>query len=337
MTRIQVQAGASLLEGYTKKPPTGLCELVWNAFDADAHTVDVSIENSSLGGLDTIKVTDDGLGMTVEQANKAFSQVGDSWKRMPGTTTDSGRPVHGKYGRGRYSAFSLGDFVTWTSTARSVPGKWESLTVTGHRNHLQYFDIMPIEPQGDASGTEVTVHNITDDAQKAFDEPEGLKIRLLTEFALHLDRFPDFALSFLGSKIEPAKVINNKDVVKVALPDGITGEASLTVIEWDLTNVERRLYLCDTDGSVIQELPPNVQAPGTEFTAYLQWNQFVDHDIIFDSEDDAQTLTGRVIQAGRDALREHLKQAARKREAATIRRWKSEGIYPYKTEPVTNG
>ena len=123
VTRIQVQAGQSMLESYVKRPDTGLCEMIWNAFDEDAEVVEITVELNDLGGLDFITVEDDGNGFTRERAESAFATVGDSWKRMPGTlSTGKKRPVHGKHGRGRYAAFGLGGSVQWRSHAESRQG-----------------------------------------------------------------------------------------------------------------------------------------------------------------------------------------------------------------------
>lgn len=105
-----------MLEGLVRNPQVGLCELVWNAFDEDAKTVTISVDYNELSALALIHVEDDGTGMNRQRAERAFSRVGDSWKLMPGTKSESGRPVHGRHGRGRYAAFSLGAAVNWVST-----------------------------------------------------------------------------------------------------------------------------------------------------------------------------------------------------------------------------
>src|SRR5665647_1889931 len=109
MGRYEVKAGEGLLEGYVRNAPTGLCELIWNAFDEDAENVEVSIEYTPMQAIDHVLISDDGNGMSMDAAMRGFLNVGDSWKAMPGTTSEvKKRPVHGKYGRGRYTAFSIG-------------------------------------------------------------------------------------------------------------------------------------------------------------------------------------------------------------------------------------
>lgn len=321
-----------MLESLVRNPQVGLCELVWNAFDEDAKSVSISVENGDLGGLDLIHIDDDGNGMNRQRAEEAFSRVGDSWKRMPGTKSGGGRPVHGKHGRGRYAAFSLGEWVVWESTCNQVEGDQLATTsIKGQHSRLDRFEITEVPSPGQAVGTKVTIGVPTEAAISAFDEPAALRERLLTEFALHLDRHEDFEIRFLGEAIDPGTVIAVRNTIELELPKGFEGEATLTVIEWKLTNVERRLYLCLSDGTVTGELAPGVQAVGSEFTAYVNWDGF-QHDAGLLLEGDTHTAAGQVVEASRYALRKYLAGAGRRREAETIKRWNDEGVYPYKGE-----
>lgn len=332
MTRIQVQAGQSMLEGYVRKPGVGLCELVWNAFDEDATEVQIRVINNDLGGLEEIEVEDNGNGMTLERAGKAFSTVGDSWKHMPGTRTEGNRPVHGRYGRGRFAAFGLGDSVQWHSTAPAVDGGLKTVHIDGSRGHLQYMEISSSAPESSGTGTRVHIGLVTDEAKAAFDKAEDVRNKLLTEFALHLDRYDDFSILFLGTAIDPQAVIEDREIIEIQADGSTQGAARLTIIEWKIANVERRLYLCSGEGAIVDELPPGIQAPGAEFTAYLEWAGF-SPDQPLQLEGDSDSPAGRVITAGREALKEHLLKSLRRQEAKTLKRWQAEGVYPYKGKP----
>lgn len=335
MTEIHVTAGKTILQGYLKTPPAGLCELVWNAFDADAKRVSIEVERNDLGGVEQVIVTDDGDGMNRERAELAFATVGDSWKLMPGTMTNGGRPVHGRYGRGRYAAFSIGNAVNWYSTAEAVEGaELRTTNVQGNRATLDRFRVVDAPLEGEETGTRVVIGTVSPDAAAAFEEATGLRQRLLMEFALHLDRHRDFSIEFLGTEVEPQAVIAAKTPLDLEMPEGVPGKAKLTIIEWDISNVERRLYLCDSTGAIVAEMPPGIQAPGAEFTAYLEWDGFTrDQNLILDG--DNSTPQGQVVTAAQTALRSHLAVSQRRREAETVTRWKKEGVYPYKGEPKT--
>ncbi|TNM37646.1 hypothetical protein FHP29_17820 [Nocardioides albidus] len=329
MTRITVHAGKSILESYVKRPGAGLCELIWNAFDEDATLVRVRVTTNALGAIDQIQVEDDGHGMNLQRAQLAFETVGDSWKRKPGALTEGKRPVHGKLGRGRYAAFGLGRSVQWVSTAPQVEGGAPStVTVRGNADDLQHMEISEGACESTTSGTRVVVGMVTAAAQSAFDRTDDLRNQLLGEFALHLERYEDFNIEFLDEALTPVSVIETQREIELELPDGVDGTASLTLIEWNLSNVDRRLYLCTADGSIIDDIPPGIRSPGSEFTAYLRWDGF-SHDAPMLLLDDLDSLPGQVITTAKAALRAALADSARKREADTVRGWKAEGVYPF--------
>jgi hypothetical protein len=90
--------------------------------------VEVEIKTSSLGDSESellhiteITITDNGHGITPEVAVKAFSSLGDSWKKsLSGRTINGKRALHGGLGRGRFYAYSLGGRARWSSTSQSV-------------------------------------------------------------------------------------------------------------------------------------------------------------------------------------------------------------------------
>jgi len=220
----------------------------------------------------------------------------------------------------------LGQLATWHSVTDEA-GELNGVSVKGKASDLTHFDIATSAPEFDAPGTVVTIAAPLPVAQDAFDAPNLLRDRILTEFALHLDRFDDFKIKFMGENIDPKKVQRDKVTLPVPLPEGETGTATLTVIEWDLKDVERRLYLCAADGSIVDEIPPGVQAPGAEFTAYLTWDGFTRGQPLH-LLDDTDTPVGKVLESAKEQLREHLATRFRVRESQIVQEWKDEGVYP---------
>ena len=70
-------------------PLAALQELVWNALDADASEVKVDLVTNPLGGIDAIRVSDNGTGIDILKVDDTFGGIGGSWKRdasrTPGT------------------------------------------------------------------------------------------------------------------------------------------------------------------------------------------------------------------------------------------------------------
>lgn len=59
----------------------------------------------------------------------------------------------------------------------------------------------------------------------AFDETRALRQRVLTDFALHLDRHPDFQIDFMGSTIEHQRSSPTGERIDVGMPDDVPGHA----------------------------------------------------------------------------------------------------------------
>ncbi|MFF5794509.1 ATP-binding protein [Paeniglutamicibacter sp. NPDC012692] len=332
MSKISVHAGRSLLVGLVKTPHVGLRELIWNAFDADAENVIVIPEQSPLGGWDTLTVSDDGTGMNEISANASFSKVGDSWKAPLNSRSEiKKRPMHGRHGRGRYAAFSLGEYVTWTSTV-DESGSMKTVAAQGVRSDLTTVDVTPVETGELKRGTSVRITALSTECIRDLDKENYFRNEVISEFALHLDRYEDFRITIFGEELNPKSVQLDNQTFSIPNPEGTRGKIELTVIEWDIANVERRLYLVSDEGSIIDEMPPGIQAPGSEFTAYLKWAGFTSGQPLV-MEDDEETPAGKVIQAAKNRLREHMSLSMRRREKETIEKWRREGVYPYVAEP----
>lgn len=105
-------------EQLVAKKTTALAELIKNAYDAEATTVDVIFENTeSTGG--TITIADDGNGMTREALIKGFMTISTSDKEDNPVSPFYLRPRAGRKGIGRFSAQKIGHnlrIITRTSS-----------------------------------------------------------------------------------------------------------------------------------------------------------------------------------------------------------------------------
>ena len=80
-----------------------LSEVVANAWDADAENVAIAINTDA----ETITIEDDGHGMTVDDANKKYLNVGYERRKDAAHTPHFNRPVMGRKGIGKLSLFSI--------------------------------------------------------------------------------------------------------------------------------------------------------------------------------------------------------------------------------------
>lgn len=103
-----------LSSGLYESPAACLKELVNNAYDADAKTVQVFVRPDA----DRIIVADDGHGMSADEFKRHFSRVSESYKRVEDDETVSGRPKIGKIGIGFIAANEICDELEIFSTKR---------------------------------------------------------------------------------------------------------------------------------------------------------------------------------------------------------------------------
>lgn len=85
--------------------PAVLSEVVANSWDADAHNVDITIQDGK------IIITDDGYGMTVKDMNDKYLNVGYERREKEGDKTNEGRALMGRKGIGKLSLFSIADII----------------------------------------------------------------------------------------------------------------------------------------------------------------------------------------------------------------------------------
>ena len=95
--------------------PAVLSEVIANAWDADATTVDITL-NSKDGNSPKIVIQDDGVGMTQDEINERFLLVG--YRRRGGQpgNTQKGRPPMGRKGIGKLSLFSVADEIVFETS-----------------------------------------------------------------------------------------------------------------------------------------------------------------------------------------------------------------------------
>ena len=95
--------------------PAVLAEVVANAWDADAETVQVDISEDATA----ITISDDGHGMSQSEINAKFLKVGYRRREHTGPLTPKhGRPVMGRKGIGKLSLFSIANTIE-VQTARN--------------------------------------------------------------------------------------------------------------------------------------------------------------------------------------------------------------------------
>jgi hypothetical protein len=92
-----------------------------------------------------VLVVDDGTGISSLDAEHGFANLGGSWKRVNTHTRRDRRLLHGKEGKGRFHAYSLGSEVEWETRYERM-GAIETLSIRGTVERLGTFVVSDPAP-----------------------------------------------------------------------------------------------------------------------------------------------------------------------------------------------
>src|SRR5205823_899366 len=125
-----------------------LVELVKNSYDADATKVTVRFTPRAGRGPD-IEVSDNGSGMTFEEAQQYWMRIATTHKLKKDVSQKYGRPRTGSKGIGRFSCRRLGEKLRLVSVAALDKNRFQRTEVIfkGNRNRGQ-FQVSPIYERG---------------------------------------------------------------------------------------------------------------------------------------------------------------------------------------------
>ncbi len=115
-------------EELNPSPNQGIVELVKNAYDADATWCRVELEGEHIAR-GTLRVRDNGDGMTLDDIRSGWLIVGESKKHNTGFSKRNNRLFVGSKGLGRLAALRLGRKATLISRPREQPTVEHSLVI----------------------------------------------------------------------------------------------------------------------------------------------------------------------------------------------------------------
>ncbi len=317
------------------RPIPAVSELIWNALDADATRVDLEVDADEIA-MRSITVRDNGTGFPHARAEELFGHVGGSWKAH-GSRSAHNRVLHGKEGKGRLKALGLGRVADWDVRYR------EGDRLLGYRISLIRDDLKdvrvsePVEINADlGTGVDVRISELDRTYRSlAWDAA----VQALSEvFALYLTDYTDAAVFVEGACLDPsALIVDRKPIPLSAIVDeGQEFPAEVEVIEWR-SGAERWVFLCGPEGFPFHRITPRFQTPGFRFSAYLK-SSYVSLLQERGQIDLAEMIAPlqTVYDEASDKIKAHFRAKEVETARSEIEQWKTEKVYPYKTEPQTS-
>ncbi|MBK1854625.1 ATP-binding protein [Verrucomicrobiaceae bacterium 5K15] len=308
-----------------------LAELIWNGLDSGSDSVQVEFSKNKLGAIDEIRVIDQGSGISYEESELFFGKLGDSWKKNHGKV--NGRALHGKNGQGRLHAFALGSRVTWKTTYK-VKDSFNSYQIVGDASSLnRMHTTTPKETNKSHLGTTVVISGISEGLGALTSDKAPTEFAKL--FAAYLSQYPQVSIILDGETIDPASIQRKKEdrfIKGITLANGNKVDAMVTIIEWAVPT-PRAIHLCDKAGVSLHTTDAGIQAPGFQFTAYVNCDHFreLDKENLL-SMDDLVPDVNCILNSARNELRGYFRKRTAERARSLVQRWKTEKIYPYEDQ-----
>ena len=331
-----VEVQSDFLEKITRaKPVQAVAEFIWNSLDADASTVNVTVEQNDLGVSSRIVIRDNGTGMKYEKAAELFKSLGGSWKRMR-STTEGGRFLHGQDGRGRFKAFALGGVAEWDVVYQREK-KLYTFMVTMTAANIKEVVISDEEP-GNAEkrkGVTLTISELHKDFRSLTSDAGAQE---LTEiFALYLSDYQNVSISIEGTRIDPSKLIASKGSVTLSdvTDEGKAYPVRLDIIEWR-TATNRALYLCNEKGFPLTEVERRFHVGGFQFSAYLksEYMSKLQKEGTLELAEMTPPVV-RMADEAQEAIKAYFRGRAAQEARTVVEEWKVSQVYPYEGEATT--
>lgn len=336
---IKVQLANDHMDKVKQSPPDkALCELIWNAFDADATNVNITFPPSGLLPENKkVVINDNGRGIDWNKRQKLFGTLGGSWKKNINTTLE-GRRLHGSEGQGRFKGYSLGRVVEWSSCYEESDELF-SFEISGRADKPTDFAFDNHQKKGIKTGVSIEINELVKQFQ-FLDDPAALVEKIAPVFSLYLKSYPNVELYIEGISVDPSSFISEE--VDIPLDDIVfEGEKyplNLKLVEWNEQINKKEIWFCSKDSVPLQEYDRQIRNIGNySFSAYLSSGLFreLNHQNLL-SLSGLSSEVNKVVEEAIQTLKHHFRMRKVEDHRLLFEGWKKEGVYPYSSDELLN-
>ena len=223
-----------------QSPIASIAELIANAWDADAHNVDVRLPDSNSDDA-VIVIEDDGYGLSFQECEDNYLNIG--FCRRGGraiSKTEGGRPVLGRKGIGKFAGFGIARIISVDTVSKRTGEKTsfemdiDKVTQDGYMEKgglLNAKFLGPDEARKGDHGTKITLKNlITKKSISKSQFPTSISRRFLLNATAD-----NFQIKVDGNPIPESADLNDiefsfpKNYHDKEIPDGMRREGDMGV------------------------------------------------------------------------------------------------------------
>ncbi|MDO6518531.1 ATP-binding protein [Zobellia uliginosa] len=215
-----------------------IAEYIWNGFDANASTIEISFDSNEVGYINSFSISDNGSGINLSKIGDTFGQFMDSQKTK---TFDQNGFVKGKAGKGRFSFTNFCNKAIWETTFESDNSDFLKYNITILKEQLQDFRTSDKTVSlNKKTGTTVyfeSFHSLTSDLL----ESEEFINYLASEFGwfLFLNKESDYTIKINGVDLDYWSIIGDFREFE----ESINGETfKISYIRWNKNIGDKYFY-----------------------------------------------------------------------------------------------
>jgi hypothetical protein len=317
-----------------------IAEYIWNGLDAKASTIAVEFICNDLGGIDEIKVSDNGDGIVYEEIDRKFGVFLDSEKiKARNTSKRISSETHGKDGIGRLTFFAFAEKAEWQTVYACGDEKF-AFTITVASNQLINYPYSPKKKVSSdtPTGTVVRFMNVS---LKSISPNSSAFLQFLTsEFCWRLLLQENLRIK-IGEKLLDAadNIAASSEYCLISTGDP---RASVRFVRWEnkLHREYSRYYFLDAKGEEKFTDFTSLNKKGDKFfhSVYIQSPYFDNFVFSSPATNQAELEFGfssmkgewfkNVVSQTDHLLREERKHFLRKSKEALIDSFEEKGILP---------
>lgn len=333
--QLEVKIQEDYLQKQTKTNPiNAIAELIWNSLDADATSIKVNFEQDEIR-IDKIIVIDNGHGLSLKDAEDYFQKIGGSYKRTR-LKTATNRLYHGKEGKGRYRAFSLGNHVEFVSYYKELEKilNFEIDIDISNLKHPTISDASVSERR--STGFTVIISDVNQTNGAKIAKPVAIS-ELEEKFAIYYQNYRNFQIIVNNYNLDFSNAIKNQDQISVEKEiKGKIYEFDFKCIEWNSSTSNKKIHFGNLGGIVLHTSELNFKSSSNVslyiLSEYIQ--ELHDEGSLDVSEFDSYLI--KIIDEAKEFLKSFVRKIKIDHSKDFIAKLKQDNIYPFNND-VTPG
>lgn len=316
----------------------GICEYIWNGFDADATTIEISYTANELGGIDHIYIEDNGTGIRFENLDETFGKILESLKNK-----SSNSLIHGHRGKGRFSFVKFANFIKWDTIYKSTEGNKQYYIETSS-DRANDLGISNPKHTENPTGTKVTISGVENLTASDFDDVAFKNyINETFQWYLYLNKEKDVKIIINGKELDYMESIdeNLSSTTDLEIDDV---NFKVYFIKW-IGKINEKYYsfFVDNKNELVHKETTsfnkkNIEFPHSVYVKSDYFNEFMvldkkskvssDQQSIFKNNCNKDKIFKELLKNIRNIIEQKLKLFLKNEAPEFIKKLKEQGAFP---------